>query len=207
MTDTANLELMWKIHAEYSVAIAEACKTTAIPAAFVAALIANESGGNPDAKRFEKNVLADLWEVLLGRKANFGSIRRTQILDFIYASIGPSTTDASGITPAMQRLDGLATSWGLTQIMGYHILEQGLIPVHAVDPESMAAVQMSLHYTIALLERFAKQFRIDERLEFEKLFRCWNTGEPAGKTFDLGYVPNGLARVKLYDSLPAPGQT
>lgn len=196
MTDTANLQLMEKIYAQHGAAIAEACKASAIPPAFVAALIANESGGNPDAKRFEKNVLADLWEVLLGRKANYGSISTRNIADHI-----ERVTSSLDNADSFVRLDRLASSWGLTQIMGYHVLDKTLVPVPALDPSTMTAINMSLYYTVALLERFAKEFHIDERREFEKLFRCWNSGHPDGKTFDPEYVPNGLIRMKLYENL------
>jgi len=33
--------------------------------------------------------------------------------------------------------------------------------------------------------------------DFEPLFRCWNSGNPKGKTFDPQYVPNGLSRMKI----------
>ena len=56
---------------------------SSVPASFLGALVANESGGNVLAKRFEPAVLAHLWEVLLGRKAAYGTIGRTDLVAFV----------------------------------------------------------------------------------------------------------------------------
>src|SRR5258708_655160 len=112
-----NTPLMQKIRASYGAAIADACRLSSVPPAFLAALIANESGGNAGAKRFEKNVLASLWEVLLERSANFGSIKATDLFAYLWP---PSYTldPTNGFRDALHNMDSLATSWGLTQVMG-----------------------------------------------------------------------------------------
>ena len=79
MTDQ---ELMQSIKTKWGALIDAACKHSSVPPAFLAALVANESGGNPDAKRFEPGVLAQLFAVLLNRKAFYGSIARENIIAF-----------------------------------------------------------------------------------------------------------------------------
>src|ERR1700675_2495259 len=58
MTGTKDNELMLSIKNAWGRFIAAACDGTDVPAAFVAALIAGESGGRNDAKGFEKKVWA-----------------------------------------------------------------------------------------------------------------------------------------------------
>ena len=90
------------------------------------------------------------------------------------------------------QLRQLATSWGHTQIMGYHMIGRAGTVKDLLEPR--------FHYRIAveLLSRFAEQYELDLRAEFEKLFRCWNTGRPDGKTYDPAYVENGMRRMKLF---------
>jgi hypothetical protein len=194
-------ELMQSIKTAWGAAIADACSTSSIPENFLAALIAGESGGHNDARRFEKNVLLSLWEVLLGRKAAFGSIGRADLVKFTAAqsTLSLGLAGARGIDSlppdAFQRVDGLATSWGLTQIMGYHVLGAGLTLDDLRDPAK------HLRFALTMLTGFAHQFQLDVTREFDELFRCWNTGRPDGTTFDPAYVNNGLARMAVWTSL------
>ena len=197
MTD---LELMQSIQTKWGGAIAEACSTSSVPAAFLAALIANETGGNSNAKRFEKGVLAALWEVLLGRKEAYGSIKRMVLVGYV-ANVAAVPVNAPTNLPAdaFQRVDALATSWGLTQIMGYHILE-GNAPT-----KTIAALQdpaMHLAMALRMLAQFAAEFQLDVTRDFDQMFRCWNGGHPTAQTFDPNYVPNGLNRMVLWNGLP-----
>ncbi|MBZ5662744.1 MAG: N-acetylmuramidase family protein [Acidobacteriia bacterium] len=196
MTD-ANTLLMKSIHAKWDPAIVSACKTSTVPPAFLAALIANESGGNPDAKRHERNVLAALWELLQGRAASYGSIRRDDVLAYISAP-DPGLTEISPagllarLTRSLQQLDSLATSWGLTQIMGYEA-----IPFASrtfwTDSEG------SLRITLRMLAQFSERYQLDLAKDFAELLNCWNTGRPHGApTADPQYIPNGLARMNIY---------
>jgi hypothetical protein len=189
-------ELMQSIKTAWGAAIADACSTSSIPENFLAALIAGESGGHNDARRFEKNVLLSLWEVLLGRKAAFGSIGRADLVKFTAAFSNGQTHFSDSLPPdAFQRVDGLATSWGLTQIMGYHVLAANLTLEDLRDPAK------HLRFALTMLTGFAHQFQLDVTREFDDLFRCWNTGRPDGATFDPAYVNNGLARMAVWTSL------
>jgi hypothetical protein len=194
----ANQVLMTAMRKGWGGTIAEACKSSSVPESFLAALIAGESGGHNDAKRFEKGVLAALWEVLLGRKAAYGSIGRADLVGYVTGLQGtPINAPASLPANAFQRVDALATSWGLTQIMGYHVLEFGVTMDSLNNPPA--------HLTLAtkLLAQFAQHFQLDVTQEFGNLFRCWNTGQPDGKTFDPNYVPNGMARMQVYADILA----
>jgi hypothetical protein len=197
--DVTDAELMAEIRTKWGALIAQVCHTSSVPPAFLAALIAGESGGDPNAKRFEPGVLASLWEVLLGRKTSFGSIGRTQLLT--YAQTGspviPCTLDYS-----LQRLDGLATSWGLTQIMGYNAVNHMFSPGVVAKAEVLADPGANMEQTITMLAAFAHEFDLDLATEAADLLRCWNTGRPNGQTADPRYVDNGLARMKLYSYLP-----
>jgi hypothetical protein len=199
VTDT---QLMQSIKEKWSTSILAAAGVSSVPAAFLAALIANESGGDANAKRFEKNVLATLWEVLLGRKANYGSIGRTDVVGYI-ADLPPGAIHAPSVLPAdaFQRVDALATSWGLTQIMGYHVLEPD---ISLGSLENVKSGPGNLLGATRLLAQFAHRYQLDLATDFPPLFACWNTGAPdPAKTFDSHYVSNGLERMKLYAQLAA----
>ena len=198
MAQVTDAELMAEIRSKWGVLIAQVCHTSSVPAAFLAALIANESGGDPNAKRFEAGVLASLWEVLLGRKAAYGSIGRDQLRTYAQtgSSVIPCTLDYS-----LERLDGLATSWGLTQIMGYNALDT-TVPGLVANAETLTTPSIALSDTLKMLATFAHEFDLDLAEESAELFRCWNTGRPNGETTDPRYVDKGLARMKIYSDLP-----
>src|SRR5580704_5841783 len=101
---------MHSIREKCGAAIDREVMSTGIDPAFLAALIANESGGDSTKKRFEKNVLLQIWEVLQGRTAHFGSIGGQDLYDFaVYASTANPTTNR-WIVSACHAIDALATS-------------------------------------------------------------------------------------------------
>lgn len=202
MPDT-NLELMTRIRDKWGSSIADACKASTIPEPFLAALVANETGGDPYGKRFEQGVLADLWEVLQGRKAHFGSIGRDQIVNYVTAAT-PGSGSLTGVgfiaqfSGALQRLDSLASSWGLTQIMGYEAL------VFSVTVSDLQVTAFGLRTSLRMLGQFASRFNLDLANDFSEMFDCWNSGRPHARTADPNYIPNGLARLQIYQSLLPP---
>jgi len=113
------------------------------------------------------------------------------------ASGEPSPGDGRPAIASLQdeALRELATSWGLTQIMGYHMVGRRGTVRDLIEPE--------FHYGVAveLLEEFAGRFELDLGSEFAAMFRCWNTGSPYGVTFDPNYVENGLRRMESYREL------
>ena len=200
----ANTELMTRIQAQHGAEIADACKSSSVPEAFLAALIANESGGDPNAKRFERNVLASLWEVLEGHKAAYGSLGAQDLR--VHILPGETTATVGGfaaqLDSALNRLDELATSWGLTQIMGYETI------VFGVPIGGLVAPPSSLRISLRMLAFFGSGAGVDLTKGFAELFDCWNTGRPHRPTADPQYIPNGLARMQIYQALaPLPGAT
>jgi hypothetical protein len=206
------IQLMTEIRDRWGSEISKACQTSSVPAAFLASLIAEESGGNPNAKRFEPGVLHALWEVFVGRKKAFGSIDGVNLLVYALPAIADPTKPDAGtsslealrslFTSSLERVDNLATSWGLTQVMGYHVLENWPEINHTED---LLTPANELPLSLRLLAQFADRFGLDLRKDFGELFTCWNTGEPNGKTADPQYVPRGLARMAIYSQLPPAG--
>lgn len=198
----ANTTLMQSIREKWGSTIATACATSSVPEAFIAALIANESGGNQNAKRYERNVLAALWELLQGRTASFGSIGRNDVLDFISAPTAIAS-DAAAIqfqarlTNSLLQLDGLATSWGLTQVMGYEAIPFATRTFWR-DPEG------SLRISTRMLAQFSERYQFDLAKDFSEMFDCWNSGRPHALTADPQYIPNGLLRMEIYTGLMPP---
>lgn len=188
MTDQ---ELMQSIKTKWGALLDSACKTSNVQPAFLAALVANESAGNPDAKRFEPGVLAQLFAVLLNRKAFFGSIARENIIAF-----GQQVSSTLNMQMIVA-LDQLSTSWGLVQIMGYEAIAYhtaGVAALQSPVPEMTVATRM--------LADFAARKSLDLAKDVSQLFDCWNTGRPHAPTADPQYIPNGLRRMELYKALP-----
>lgn len=183
---------MAKIQADMGATIRAAIAGTAISESFVAALVANESSGNPAASRFESGVIGNLAMVLANRKPAFGSITRAT-LSVILTRAGLSTDPLTGVVGLM--LD-LSTSWGPTQIMGYQTIGMG------VSLEDLKTASLK-HFTLcgAILQAFVREWHLGAA-DWESLFRCWNTGRVTGQTTDPDYVAKGLARMAMYAGLP-----
>ena len=190
--------------------ILEACKYSSVPPAFLGALTANESGGDPRVTRFEPTVYRHLKAVADGQSVAFGSIEVEELNAEIEEILHPKAaefhahylTGAFGANhgPAIAALEDdalreLATSWGLTQIMGYHMVGRRGTWRDLREPQ--------FHYRVALelLAEFAEHYQLDLTLEYAEMFCCWNTGQPYGKTYDPGYVEKGLRRMRLYSEL------
>jgi len=196
MTNT-DAVLMDKIKSEWQTEIVAAIETTAISESFLAALIANESGGDEKAERFEPGVFASLAEVLLGQRKTYAPagiqhpLGQVELLDYI------EPAGVNDFIDCLSRLAELATSRNLTQIMGWHFVEmRQTMPV-----PMLSGATIYLGFTAELLVYFANKYGLDLSKDFTQLFRCWNTGKPDGQTFDPHYVPNGLDRMELYSGL------
>lgn len=178
-----------------------------MPPAFLAALTANESGGNPDAARFEPAVYRHLQAVTAGQRTAYAGVRASDLAAEVEDLLHPKADEfhtryltppfaanhAEEIAAAQDDvLRQFSTSWGFTQIMGYHVVGSGVTVAGLLDPAG--------HYRIAieLLAEFAHDYRLDLASEFEEMFRCWNTGQPYGKTYDPAYVEKGMRRMAVY---------
>jgi hypothetical protein len=229
-----------------------------VSAEFLAALTANESGGDPSASRFEPGVYQHLKSVAEGLATCYGNIDKPLLHKYMdrqreteATTAGDQPTAAEGqpstigtrpatasdpkpagaetstpavkadsyhaehltaafsnsCAPALSALEDaairrLATSWGLTQIMGYHMLGRPEPVEKLCDP--------AYHYGLAvrMIEDFAARFHLDPQRDFEALFHCWNTGRPDGKTFDPLYAERGMRRIeicrRLMAAVPSP---
>jgi hypothetical protein len=211
---------MRRVAARCGAEIANACRYSSVLPAFLAALVANESGANPRAARFEPAVYRHLKAIAEGRRARYGGIRRealeAEVADMLHpkaasfhevyltdAFCAAHAAEISRQAPVSQGVGGqvdealreLATSWGLTQIMGYHLVGRPGTVRDLLEP--------AFHFKLALqlLAEFAERYQLDLALEFAEMFRCWNTGRPYGKTTDPRYVEKGLRRMELYRRL------
>ncbi len=206
----AERRLVQRVFEHCNAVIEDACATSSVPPEFLGALVANESGGCAEATRFEPAVYRHLDAVAQGKSPSYGSIN-VIALDRELAQLLPptdATLHARYLTPAFaanhrgglqgaadEALRELATSWGYTQIMGYHMIGQPGGVRQLLDPP------FHFRMAIRLLSEFAADYQLDPGQEFPEMFCCWNTGRPYGKTFDPEYVDKGLRRMRIYRQL------
>jgi hypothetical protein len=185
---------------------------TSFPTAFWAALTANESGGHlargiaPEKiQRKEPKVFVHLCLVAAGFDASWGSITGQSFLDELKEDCRPDDFHLSQMPSNLASLADLplsgivkfASSWGFTQLMGYHALAWRGITLREIQ-------QPDTHYRCAsnLMAGFCGRFGLDPTKDFEEMARCWNTGQPSGvATYDPNYIPNLLNRMLLWQSL------
>jgi hypothetical protein len=195
--------------------IQEACRSSSVPAEFLGALTANESGGDLAAVRFEPSVYRHLKAVAAGECPRYGGIGGEAIGEELAEVLHPKTgefnakflnslfmaSQASELSRlADEALRELASSWGYTQIMGYHMIgRRGTV-------RDLREPRFHYHLTNQLLADFGESYQLDLAREFEEMFRCWNTGQPDGKTADPAYVEKGLTRMQLYVELSEASQ-
>ena len=201
---------MRRVHARCGDVIREACRYSSVPPEFLAALTANESAANARAARFEPAVYRHLKAVAEGKAPAYGGIRRESLDAEIEEMLHPKSAAFHGVylnasftqTHAAclaaspdAALRDLATSWGFTQIMGYHLVRREGTVGDLLEPR--------FHFRLALelLAEFAARYELDLAREFEEMFRCWNSGQPYGETFHPDYVEKGLIRMRLYSQL------
>ena len=171
--------------------IAEAVKGTRYPASLLAALTANESGGDATKTRFEPAIFAKFAKIIVameaGHEASYGAIGAQDLVKWC-APAGRSFAES------VLSMINLATSWGPTQIMGYEALAGGFLL------SELTSLDTHFKHTVAMLDQFRKRWNLTLPA-FTPYFRCWNTGRPDGQTADPQYVANGLARMATYERL------
>lgn len=198
MTDQ---ELMTKIHSQLHAILERACRASSVPEPFLAAITANESGGDPKASRFEPAVFAKIGMAALGLKTFTDPSLSRDISQAEWIETAERAMTTLGFYGGLDALRQLSMSYSFTQLMGWHALEWkvSLAGFLGSDPDT------HFHDALRLLAFFAQKYQLDLRSEFEPLFRCWNTGRPDGNTYDPNYVPRGLMRMKLYDKILSQG--
>jgi len=205
---------MRKVHARCGEVIREAGKYSSVPSEFLAALTANESAANPRAARFEPAVYRHLKAVAESKSPAYGGIRRESLDAEIEQMLHPKAAAFHGVylnasftedyatslaASSDAALRDLATSWGFTQIMGYHLVQREGTVRDLLEPR--------FHFRLALelLAEFAARYELDLAREFDEMFRCWNTGQPYGETFHPDYVAKGRRRMEIYRVIAPSG--
>lgn len=199
---TPDQELMLRVRNACGSYINAATEATPYPAAFLAALTANETGGILGKTRFEPTIFGKFGQIIVGHEAGheatYGSIGALDLLKWCDPPQPPGQPPRK-FTDVLIALVNLATSWGPTQIMGYEALAGGFALSRIVNVET--------HYAVVVeqLEIFRARWHIvpGPGEPMADLFRCWNTGRPDGQTADPEYVPNGILRMGIYAGLPA----
>lgn len=191
MTDP---QLMAAIKAKYGEWIDEGCRGTQFPPALVAALVANETGLDEGAARFEPSVYQDLSFVAVGRRPALNGIGGEDLQKYL---------DGLTAQAAVLALMNLATSWGPCQVMGWQALARGyaLAELSNLETHFLRVVDILRDFGKefpAILPPAGVQVATGAWLPW---FPCWNAGSPEGKTFDPNYAANGVRRLALYEAL------
>jgi len=203
------VKLLRRVQERCQAVLAEACRYSSVPPAFLAALVANESGGDANAKRFEPAAYHHLKSLAAGKRPTYCGHDRASLEGEIAEMLHPKSAtfhgpflNALGERHARdlaarqdEALRELATSWGYTQIMGYHLVGRPGTVLNLLEPP------FHCRFALELLADFAERYQLDLTRDFAELFRCWNTGEPYGATFDPAYVEKGLRRMEIYQRL------
>jgi len=210
--DAAERRLLERVCARCAELISEACRYSSVPPEFLGALVANESGGNPQALRFEPAVYRHLKALAEGKRPTYAGFSRQGLEEELAEMLHPKADSFHEVfltgpfrvgharelaASRDEALRELATSWGLTQIMGYHLVGRKGTVRDLLEP------RFHFRLGLELLAQFAERYQLDLAREFAEMFRCWNTGQPYGPphgppTYDPNYVENGLRRMAIW---------
>ena len=188
-TDQQELDLVRRVRRLAGPFIDAIAPSTSVPPAFLGSLTCGESGAwlirnTVIPPRFEPAAYHALQSVRDGGREHYGQITLKMMVG----------------RPDVE-LSRLASSWGFTQIMGYHALRW------KADISELNRPERHYTHTVRLLVENASDFGMDLTRDFEEMGRVWNTGDPAddpatprieGKTHDPEYIPNLLRRMKLW---------
>ena len=176
-----------------------ATKTGSIPQSFIAALTANESDKNvdPNSTRHEPAVLAKLVAVCLGQRKSYNGVTA----GMLWLSHDGKESPEKLSFRQLEHLQNAATSWGFTQIMGYHALRMGGSISELANPSRHYALTVKLLNECPANCKLKFGVDVDLSKDFEKMARWWNTGKPDGKTYHENYVPNILRRMTQWEQM------
>lgn len=184
-TARENQQLAEKIRLNLHTQIVTATTRTIVRDDFLAGLISVENAQlNPHASRYEAHVFRQLCNV----RSNARFWNRTY----------------NGVTQKQLRgmsddaVANLARSWGLTQVMAYHTINN--LRDESGNPITVAELRGSrhLHYAVQFMSRSDVAMRQLKNHDYPGVLRIWNTGSPTGKTHDAYYVQNALGVMKAY---------
>ncbi len=169
--------------------------------ALLAALVANESNAEREATRFEPGVFSRICLAALGKKEFQDPSLSRPIEQQEWLREGDVAIDRyrtpgeSYALTALKQWKKLATSWGYTQLMGWHALEWH------VPLEEFMVTEHHFRYAIRLLDHGMAKYHLYHEADAGGLLRFWNTGTVHRPTYDPQYVPRGLERLRIYQQL------
>lgn len=204
-------DVLREIHDEYLQYVMPHTRGTVVKSTLCAPMIPQEAGRdrhtgkiNPLAVRFEPGVFRNLSAI---RDRGYYATRKGRFTSYN----GIRQAHVAGISEAALR--NLSSSWGITQCMGYYVLnffkDADGTPVTIAELRSN---EKHFHYVIQLLcntkdatadilgFNTALERHKADRLEyyFERILRRWNAGSPIAPTYDPNYVKNGLSYLHLW---------
>lgn len=182
LKDLRDRRLMRRVYFCWGTLVQSVCQSSLIPPEFLAALLANESGGDASRSHFHPSIHRRLLAVQNGELLHYASVTRHELDRMSEGEVA-----------------ACASSWGLTQIMGYRVLRVGETPRRLLDPE------FNLRQAVRLLAFFAEHIHAGLRKDFENLFRCWNTGRSDSDTTDPEYIEKGVRRLSAYRNIISSG--
>jgi len=160
--------------------------SNSIPDSFWGALTCGETGAYlwhdlTVPAREEPAVLRHFENVLSGAEEAYGGFKQAELSRL-----------------SSDQVKALASSHGLTQVMGYNALSMGFEVSDLDDPHK--------HFDIAaaLMARFCEQFGLDPLKDFEDMATCWNAGHPGptAHTIPPEYAANVILRMQIWEALP-----
>jgi hypothetical protein len=185
-TKEENRRLAQRIFSQLGPRITDVCENSYVPTAYLAGLISVEDASlDESATRFEPRVFIDLQNIRDGQPSKRKWVKQSDILD---------ASDSA--------LENLATSFGLTQIMGFHVIKTFN---KTITIDDLRDPKQHLKLAIHLIKKEAgKELKMGA---FEKALRIHNTGNPDGETHDDNYVDNALGVMQEYEGLEGSHKT
>lgn len=164
-----------QIHDRFGSLIHDACVGSLVPEDFLGGFVGVEAGVDKNgqirtaATRFEPGVYHHLIAVRDGLLHSYDNVT--------HADIAGANDDA---------IKNLATSFGITQIMGWHCIHNLNCTIDELrDPN------IHLHFAVQLLQITGGAYL--RHGDFSSVLHIWNSGTANGKTYDPNYVYNALA--------------
>lgn len=161
-----------------------------IPPELLFALCCNESGkwlaqNDPVPVRAEPHVLNALKLVKKGEKQNYKGLTQDDLVEC-----------------SPDKLFELSCSYGVTQIMGWWTFKYIPFTILDIQNNSDKALQATIHILSMLQDKQPQgnesALQYINSMDYESVFKIWNTGRHDGKTYDEDYVKNGYKAMLMW---------
>ncbi len=178
-SEHTKIKAIAKVEQNYGEEIERICKELEAPPEYFKALVLLEcSAKNPPQSRYEPNVFKKLKAVKEGRRKRYANLTQKDLKRY-----------------SDDEITMLATSWGALQIMGYHVIKEGLT---IDDLNGKKGLQIAIQWCIANYGKYL------EEEDYKNAFHIHNTGKKhpifwKAKTYDPLYVDKGLIYISSLD--------